>query len=81
MIERFDCDDDQMGSFVEVLDILGRIVPRFIDAARVEEHHQRRFGAGELVLARGFRAGSEPGPDHGFFRPAEVADDRRFDER
>src|SRR5262249_6845328 len=68
--------DHGVGAVVELREVLGRVVVRLAEAARVEEFEQRRFRRGELVQTREARAGAEPLADLGVGGPGEVTDER-----
>src|SRR5262249_52716070 len=78
VVHRLDGDEDEVRLVVEAGEVLGGVVARLVQAARVEERQQRRLGRGELVLAREARAGLEALADLGVVGAGHVLDDRRL---
>ena len=75
VVHHLDDDDDDMGLVVEPGEVFGGVVARFVEAARVEEHRQRRFRRRKLVEAGEARAGLKALADFGAVGAGEVFDD------
>ena len=76
VVQHLDDDDDDVGLIVEAGQVLGGVVAGFVEAARVEEHGQRRFRRRKLVEAGEARARLEALADLGAVGAGEVFDDR-----
>src|SRR5262249_49312692 len=75
VVAGLDGDDDDVGQGIEAGQVLGGVVARLVEAARVEKAQQRRLAGGGLILARETGARFEATSDLGTVRAGQELDD------